>query len=152
MPRGKLKNDGSAATAQGFLGEPDSTGTATASGQADVENATGGTQRSDNGESTSERGRRRKPRYGAAFWTLSDMMKAPEPTIDGAVVGLYTLSINEALGSKVRDIYVRATSYAQAQNAAHLLVFREPRKMTDKQTIEAMRSVFQTESPNVAED
>ena len=79
--------------------------------------------------------RNRKPRYGAAYGSFTDLMAAPNGEGDTKV---YVLPIK----LKADELCVRATSYAQALNAACLAVFGEPRKMTDKEQLEKARQHF----------
>ena len=77
--------------------------------------------------------RKRNPRYGMAYASFRDLMSAQ----DGAPhCKTYVLPVNV---DGLKELCVRATSYAQAMDAACLFVFGKPRKLTDKQQLEMMR-------------
>ena len=86
--------------------------------------------------------KQRKPRYGKAYLNFHQLMTATD-----GVPGTRTYVLPVIV--KNDEILVRATSYAQALNAACLMVFGEPRKLTDKQQLEMVRAELSTPQPGV---
>ena len=83
-------------------------------------------------EHVEKKKRNLKPRYGMAYKSFAELMAAPNGEGDTNVWVLPIIL-------KADELCIRATSYAQALNAACLAVFGEPRKMTDKEQLEKLR-------------
>ena len=104
------------------------------------------------GESTQEpepmakEKKQRKPRYGKAYATFGELMRATDGVTDAKT---FVLPIVLPVKGGHQAIYARATSYAQAMNAACLMVFGEPRKLTDKEQLEMVRAELSTPQPGV---
>lgn len=76
--------------------------------------------------------RTKRQRFGQAFRTFSELMAAPDPNVDDLSIFIIPFMDTDT-------IYARATSYAQAMDAACKLIFGQARKMSDRDKFEEAR-------------